>query len=239
MENNGYFPLYRKFQQHPFWKEKRSFSKAEAWIDLLWEARHQEDPVEVVIGMNVLVCNYGESLKSVRTWAKRWGWGEAKTHRFLKLLKKMGQIETVSETVTTRITILNYSKYDPKKNKGETQAKHKRNTVETQATTDNKDKEIKQTNFDIFWDSYPKKKSKGQALKAWKKIKPNNTLLQTILSKIEILKKTPDWKKENGQFIPHPATWLNGMGWEDETYTPPEPRRIEYDLSKPNQSGNI
>lgn len=24
------------------------------------------------------------------------------------------------------------------------------------------------------------------------------------------------WKKDGGQFIPHPTTWLNGDRWEDE-----------------------
>ena len=24
------------------------------------------------------------------------------------------------------------------------------------------------------------------------------------------------WKKDGGQFIPHPATWLNQEGWDDE-----------------------
>ena len=25
-----------------------------------------------------------------------------------------------------------------------------------------------------------------------------------------------DWLKDNGQFIPHAATWLNGKRWNDE-----------------------
>jgi hypothetical protein len=28
------------------------------------------------------------------------------------------------------------------------------------------------------------------------------------------------WTKDNGQFVPHPSTWLNGKRWEDEV---PEP----------------
>ena len=38
---------------------------------------------------------------------------------------------------------------------------------------------------------------------------------------IERQKKSNDWKKDNGQFIPLPYTWLNGERWEDEAYTPP------------------
>ena len=74
--------------------------------------------------------------------------------------------------------------------------------------------------FSCFWDAYPKKKSKGQAEKAWSKIKPNEQLLATMLAKIEQARTSVEWTREGGQFIPHPATWLNAKGWEDE-YTPP------------------
>ncbi|TBU86819.1 hypothetical protein DNK44_22035 [Pseudomonas dryadis] len=26
----------------------------------------------------------------------------------------------------------------------------------------------------------------------------------------------PDWLKDNGQFVPLPASWLNGKRWDDE-----------------------
>lgn len=70
--------------------------------------------------------------------------------------------------------------------------------------------------FSRFWKAYPKKKSKGQAKKTWMKIKPSEQLLETILSTIERAKTSVDWQKENGRYIPHPATWLNAEGWEDE-----------------------
>ena len=66
-----------------------------------------------------------------------------------------------------------------------------------------------------FWDAYPRKKSKGQAEKVFIKINPDEQLLATMIAKIEQAKKSDSWKKENGQFIPYPATWLNAQGWED------------------------
>ena len=36
-----------------------------------------------------------------------------------------------------------------------------------------------------------------------------------MLKAIEAQKRTPDWFKQEGQFIPYPATWLNGKRWED------------------------
>jgi hypothetical protein len=76
-------------------------------------------------------------------------------------------------------------------------------------------------NFDCFWSAYPKKIGKQQALKSWNKLKPDNDLLKTILLAIESNEKSEQWKNENGKFIPHAATWLNGMRWEDEAEVKP------------------
>jgi hypothetical protein len=70
--------------------------------------------------------------------------------------------------------------------------------------------------FEIFWGAYPKKKSKGRAEKAFFKIDPDEQLLAKMLSSIERARTSRDWLKEKGRFIPHPATWLNDKGWEDE-----------------------
>lgn len=75
--------------------------------------------------------------------------------------------------------------------------------------------------FDLFWKTYPKKKSKGDAEKAWKAMKiPTRDLFSIILTAIERAKVSPDWTKDGGQFIPFPATWLRQKGWEDEEFTP-------------------
>ena len=40
--------------------------------------------------------------------------------------------------------------------------------------------------------------------------------LEVLLTAIEKQKESAQWSKDNGQFIPHPTTWLNGKRWEDE-----------------------
>lgn len=65
--------------------------------------------------------------------------------------------------------------------------------------------------FATFWDSYPKKKDKQKAKKAFLKLKPTDDLLSTILRDIS---SRPDWKEI--QFIPLASTYLNGSRWEDE-----------------------
>lgn len=37
-----------------------------------------------------------------------------------------------------------------------------------------------------------------------------------MLENLEKQKLTIDWQKQNGRYIPYPATWLNARGWENE-----------------------
>ena len=69
--------------------------------------------------------------------------------------------------------------------------------------------------FDQFWKAYPKKVAKVAALRAWRRLHYPN-LVATIMATLERFKSSPDWLKNRGAYIPHPATWLNGRRWEDE-----------------------
>jgi len=69
--------------------------------------------------------------------------------------------------------------------------------------------------FETFWKAYPRKVGKPNALKAWKSKKLNESI-DIILASLERWKASRDWTKDGGQFIPHPATWLNREGWNDE-----------------------
>ncbi|WP_300632643.1 phage replication protein [Pseudomonas sp.] len=70
--------------------------------------------------------------------------------------------------------------------------------------------------FPKFWKLYPNKKGKAAAEKAWKKLKVTDDLFALIAEGLAKQVVCPAWTKDGGQFIPHPATWLNGKRWEDE-----------------------
>lgn len=113
-----------------------------------------------------------------------------------------------------KIEILESEQKKPKKLKAE--------------STDNDDM------FSKFWAAYPKKKSKGDAEKAWKTIKPDNTLLTQMLKTIEDAKKSAAWKKDGGQWIPYPGTWLRAKGWADEVEVGIEESKskVTYDIDE-------
>lgn len=70
--------------------------------------------------------------------------------------------------------------------------------------------------FDEFWSSYPKKVGKQYALKAWKRIKPDAALHERIMKAVDAQKRGDQWRRDNGRYIPNPATWLNGGYWDNE-----------------------
>ena len=99
-----------------------------------------------------------------------------------------------------------------------------------------KDKDIKSANalsanaqevarrFDKFWSVYPRHEGKQAAQKAFDKIKPDDTLLETMINTIVRQKQTEQWS--DPRYIPHPATWLNGRRWEDEPVKPGGGKRV-------------
>ena len=69
--------------------------------------------------------------------------------------------------------------------------------------------------FDKFWVAYPRKAGKGGARKAFAKALKKTTA-DTLISAVERQKYQEQWTKDDGTYIPHPATWLNQECWEDE-----------------------
>ena len=74
----------------------------------------------------------------------------------------------------------------------------------------------KEMAFEVFWTAYPRHTNKKAALQAFLRLNPDDALMQTILEAIARQRNSQQWTKDGGQFIPHPATWLNGRRWEDE-----------------------
>lgn len=70
--------------------------------------------------------------------------------------------------------------------------------------------------FDQFWSAYPRKAAKGDALKVWLRLKVDDAMLAQILAAVEAQKSSDQWRRNGGQFVPYPATWLNGQRWQDE-----------------------
>lgn len=75
------------------------------------------------------------------------------------------------------------------------------------------------TSFEEFWKEYPNKKAKKKAEGIWKRIKPTEELFKVIMAGLSKAKQSAQWRKDGGQYIPHPTTWLNQERWTDEVST--------------------
>ena len=68
--------------------------------------------------------------------------------------------------------------------------------------------------FDAFWQVYPKKKGKSDALKAWLSSKPPIILQDLMIADIkDRIKQDQAWQEI--QFIPQPASYIRGEKWTD------------------------
>lgn len=81
--------------------------------------------------------------------------------------------------------------------------------------------------FNRFWVNYPRKQGKDKALKAFAKIKPDNQLVDRMIANVSGRLSRGEWR--DVQYIPMPATYLNGKRWEDE----PVPVASVHPLPKP------
>lgn len=94
---------------------------------------------------------------------------------------------------------------------------HNNTSINTKVNTKNAESATDITyskDFLSFWESYPKKVGKGDAFKAFKKVK--GVKIEVIIKSVEDHIDSKQWKEQEGRFIPNPATFLNQRRFEDE-----------------------
>lgn len=69
--------------------------------------------------------------------------------------------------------------------------------------------------FDRFWQAYPRKVAKKDALKAWSALKVDEALADAIVKGVKEWSKTQQWRQNAGQYVPYPATFLRRAQWEE------------------------
>ena len=99
------------------------------------------------------------------------------------------------------------------KNKNQNKKENKNQNKEHEETRAREEKTP--PGFDRFWEAYPRKTAKQEAIKAFEKLKPDAMLIETMVKAIERQKQSAQWQEDGGRYIPHPATWINQRRWED------------------------
>jgi hypothetical protein len=89
--------------------------------------------------------------------------------------------------------------------------------------------------FDAFWQAYPRKTAKGAAFKAFDARRKAGTLpaLSVLIQSVqEHMRYDRAWRRDGGQYIPHPATFLNQERWLDDFTVQHEPSALEIALAR-------
>lgn len=135
-----------------------------------------------------------------------WKNGEAYSHNW-----EGRQYE--SDCSTTRVKRFRNVSSNGKRNVTETADE----TDQIQNRTDTETEGVSYSpDFEIVWAVYPKKVGKGEAWKSWCKLKPSRALQDIIFKAIGEARKSLEWTKDNGQYVPNFSTWLNQKRWDDE-----------------------
>jgi len=163
-------------------------------------------PGEFVFGLNKASDELKMSIRAIRT--------------LIAFLKKSQNVTIKTTNKFSVISIVNWDAYQQTEILNDNQ--NDKPLTSNRQATDNKqevkNKRIKEYTSDFlqFYDAYPKHIGREPAWKAWQKLNGSRPNLSTLITKINEMKKSEDWTKDNGKFIPHPATWLNQKRWEDE-----------------------
>ena len=136
---------------------------------------------------------------------------------------------------------MNGRKPKVKQTASETEAKPKQTISKTQANVNDNDNvndnvNVNENNiehwFETFWNLYPRKVSKKKSFEKFKKACKDEKTFNEIIAGLKQHLSSRQWNENDGQFIPHPTTWLNGERWKDEmteTAKKTIERREDYD----------
>ncbi|MCQ2603019.1 MAG: hypothetical protein MJ193_03715, partial [Clostridia bacterium] len=102
----GWIKLHRTIKDHWIWQDA---TKLKWWLDLLLSVNHA--PSKVLVGVDLVECGRGQSIRSLSSWANDWRVSKDTARHFFEALEKDGMISRESLGRTTRITVLNYDNY--------------------------------------------------------------------------------------------------------------------------------
>ncbi len=212
---DGWIRLYRKsidsqvFKNDHLWK---------LWTWCLMKANHGECWMNVRTGKGETQVHLkpGQFIFGRHSAARELGWPPSTVRNRLTLLENMQNLDTQKGQHYSIVTIRNWDVYQTSEKKDE-QAKRttKGQPKDTNKNDKNKDNMLNQW-FEQFWNEYPKKVGKKKTKEKFLRLSLDEKKFKKIMEALRTQKESPQWKRDKGQYIPHPTTWLHGERWEDE-----------------------
>ena len=223
-----YIKLYEQILNWEWYKNPNTFR---VFVHCLLTANYADSKFE---GIEV---KRGQLVTSLQSLAKQTSLSCQQVRTALDHLMLTGEVTSTAYPKYRVITVVKYNDYQHdnkevnKQSTSNQQASNKQSTSNQQHNKNNikEIEEVEEHNnpptrgpvgvedqFEVFWSEYPRHDGKMNAKKAFIKLKPDGKLMNTIIEAIRKQKESWQWQKDGGQYIPYPATWLNGRRWEDE-----------------------
>ena len=92
----------------------------------------------------------------------------------------------------------------------------------------NKPKATENELFNVFWQKYPRKEGKPQALRTFGKYCKDQETLEKVMKELERQSKQKDWVHINSKYIPLAQTWLNRRDWEENGNSESDTEKAEH-----------
>lgn len=222
----NYFKIDRRLYDHSLF-ERDIYSRRDAWLWMIGAACYRD--TEIFIGAKKYTLKRGQLSFSIRFLAAKWRWPKSNVVRYFSCLKSETMIRTEDGTGQLIITICNYRKFqdvdDSEGTENGTESGTKMGQGWDKDGTKKKQYQAIPSNtpippsegFEGFWEAYPKKVSKPQAMKAYDRAIKRGTDKEAIISGAKAYARQRDAEKEpeRMKYTKQPATWLNNDCWND------------------------
>ncbi|MBV1817313.1 conserved phage C-terminal domain-containing protein [Bacteroidales bacterium MSK.15.36] len=139
--DKGWIKLHRSIQEHWLFQEKRTFSKFEAWVDMIMMANHKDN--KFLLGNELIEVKRGSFITSELKLMDRWNWSKTKVRNFLNLLESENMIIKVPDSKKTTIKIVKYELYQSDETIGKPEKDQQKTIEEPEKNHEGTSKELR------------------------------------------------------------------------------------------------
>ena len=205
----GYIKLHRKMLE---WEWYDDANTMRLFIHCLLNANHEPNK------WHGIEIKTGELLTGRLKLARALKLSEQQIRTSLNKLKSTNEITIKSTKEYSIILINNWNEYQQNNQQNNQQVTNEQPTSNQQVTTNKNEKNDKNNihvQFEKFYETYPKKKSRQAAEKAFNSaIKKVD--FETLMQGLDAYKEEIKRKNTEERFIKYPATWLHQGCWDDD-----------------------
>ncbi|HMM40095.1 MAG TPA: hypothetical protein PKB11_15155 [Desulfovibrio sp.] len=206
--HRGYVQLWRRSLSSEAWRDPKLWR---LWTYCLLKASHK--PHQVVVGRQAVDLEPGQFVLTRRNAAQDTGLTQAEVRSLLGLAEKLGMIARRSTNQYTVVSLVNWPRYQQVPPTAH-QPRAGAAPASRPSTNPSENDQAQLRDFERFWAAYPKKTNRKAALAAWRAV--DTPPLDRLLAALAAQSASPQWAREQGRFIPNPASWISQARWTDQ-----------------------